>query len=87
MSKERVTKTRQGDNCSDVTSHVNIFEKGDPACPVAIFETFSTKRLEETRQNGTAFYLQPKFYSSVDQMQKDPTWYKRQVIINIFDIE
>ena len=87
VSKERVTKTRQGDNCSDVTSHVKVFEeKGDPACPVLLFETFATRRPEEMRQNGTPFYLQPKFYSSVDQMQKDPTWYKRQVRINIFDL-
>ena len=43
VSKERVTKTRPDDNCSDVTSHVKVFEeKGDPACPVAIFDPFST---------------------------------------------
>ena len=60
VSKERVKKTRQGDNCSDVTSHVKMFEeKGDPACPVGILETFSTRGPEEMRHNGTPFYLQP----------------------------
>ena len=70
---ERITKTRQGDDCHDVIGTIKVFEdKENPdQCPVAIFEKYEEKRPKELRKFGSDFYLQPKYYTSEKEIETD----------------
>ena len=85
INKERSTKTRQGDNISDIKNEIKVFEdKEKPEyCPVQIFNKYENRRPADMCLPESNFYLQPKAYSSPETMEKDPTWYKKQVLQKI----
>ena len=74
-SRERETKTRQGQTTNDTKDLIRVY--ADPEqpqyCPVTIFEAFKSHRPSEMCKDGSPFYLQPKPSSSGD------IWYKKQV--------
>ena len=78
---ERSTKTRQGEDTTNLKDAIKVFEDVDnpSSCPVNVFETFKRKRPSEMCQPDSHLYLQPKFFSNKSHMIADPVWYKRQV--------
>ena len=56
---ERETKTRQGDDVSDVKDSIRVFQDPDGGkyCPVSIYETYARKRPQDACNPTSRFYL------------------------------
>jgi hypothetical protein len=79
---ERDSKTRQGNDCANIRSTIKVFADPDNIdnCPVQLYEKFQSKRPAEMCTATSNFYLQPKIFSTNSKVEKEPIWYKRQVI-------
>jgi hypothetical protein len=81
VNTERATKTRQGNDTSEVKEVIKVYEDREQPqyCPVLLFEKYKSRRPEEMCQQGSPFYLQPKVYTTQTAMEMDAIWYKKQV--------
>ena len=75
---ERETKTRQGDDVSDVNESSRVFQDPDGGkyCPVSIYEMYARKRPQDACNPTSRFYLQPKKNQTSQIRDKQPVWYK-----------
>ena len=74
--RARSTKTRQGDNITDIRDDVQVYEDHDQPqyCPVRLFKKYASKRPSEMCKPEAKLNIQPKIFSSKTSLQKEPVW-------------
>ena len=84
--RERSTKTRQGDNITDIRDEVQVYQDDDQPqyCPIRLYKKYASKRPSEMCKPEAKFYIQPKVFSSKTSLEKEPVWYKNQVCIHLY---